>query len=65
MVLAVQPPLAECTAIFTVCIIEHRPPPYAVIIHQPAQIHSGPDSKTMPASKTKGQCTGNIPNTLI
>ena len=34
MVVVVQQPLAECTTIFTVCIVEHRPPPYAVTITQ-------------------------------
>ena len=35
MVVAVQQPLAECTAIFTMCvIIEHRPPPCTVTIHK-------------------------------
>ena len=33
MVVAVQQPLAECTDIFTMCvIIEHRPPPCTVTI---------------------------------
>ena len=27
-------PLVECTAIFIVCIVEHRPPPCAVTIHK-------------------------------
>ena len=30
-----------------------------------AQINGGTDSKTLPASKVKGQCAGNTPNTLI
>ena len=34
MILAVQQPSAECTAIFTVSIVEHRPPPCAVTIHK-------------------------------
>ena len=34
-----QQPLVECTAIITVCIVEHRPPPCAVT--KPAQINSG------------------------
>ena len=34
MVAAVQRSLVECTAIFTVCIVEHRPPPCAVRIHE-------------------------------
>ena len=32
---------------------------------KPAQINSGTDSKTVPASKVKAQCTGNTPDTLI
>ena len=31
---------------------------------KPAQINSATDSKTVPASNIKGQCTGNTPNTL-
>ena len=34
MVVAIQQPSEECTAIFTVCIVSHRPPPCAVIIHK-------------------------------
>ena len=39
MVVAVQQPSAECTAIFAVCIVQHRPPPCAVTTHKtcPAQ----------------------------
>ena len=33
-VAAVQQSLVECTAIFTVCIVEHHPPPCAVTIHE-------------------------------
>ena len=32
---------------------------------KPAQINGGTDTKTVPASKTKGQCAGNTPNTSI
>ena len=32
---------------------------------KPAQLNSGTDTKTVPASKTKGKCAGNTPNTLI
>ena len=32
---------------------------------KPAQINSGTDTKTVPASKTKGQCVRNTPYTLI
>ena len=34
LVMAVQQPLAECTAIFIVCIVKHHPPPCAVTIHE-------------------------------
>ena len=34
MVVAVQQPPAECTAIFTVCIVSHHPPPCAVTTHK-------------------------------
>ena len=34
MVVAVQQPLVECTAIFTVCIVEHCPPPYTLTIRR-------------------------------
>ena len=34
MVVAVQQPLGECTAISTVCIVIHRPPPCAVTKHK-------------------------------
>ena len=34
MIEAVQQPLAECTAIFTMCNAEHRQPPCAVTIHK-------------------------------
>ena len=34
MVVAVQQLLEKCTAIFTVCIVEHCPPPCAVAIHK-------------------------------
>ena len=56
MVVAVQQPLAECTAIFTLYIVKHRSPPCTVKIHKAAQIYSGTDSKD---SKIKGQCAGN------
>ena len=43
MVVAVQQLSAECTAIFTVCIVLHRPPPCAVTTHKtcPAQRWNG------------------------
>ena len=34
LVMAVQQPLAECTAIFIVCIVKHHPPPCAMTIHK-------------------------------
>ena len=34
MVVAVQQPLEECAAFFTVCIVEHNPPTCAVTIHK-------------------------------
>ena len=34
MVVAVQQPSVECTAIFTVCIVQHRPPPCAMTTHK-------------------------------
>ena len=33
-VVAVQPPYAECTAIFTACIVEYRPPPCTVTMNK-------------------------------
>ena len=32
---------------------------------KPAQLNGGMDTKTVPASNTKGKCAGNTPNTLI
>ena len=37
--MAVKQPLAKCTAILTMCIVLHRPPPYAVTIHNTCQIN--------------------------
>ena len=34
MVVAVRQPSSECTAIFTMCIVLHRPSPCAVTIHK-------------------------------
>ena len=34
MVMAVQQPLAECTAIFAMCVVEHRTPLCAVTSHK-------------------------------
>ena len=65
MVVAVQQPLAECNAIFTVCIVAHRPPSCAVITHKTCQLNIGTDSKTVPASKTEGKCAGNTSNISI
>ena len=58
MVVAVQQPLAECTTIFTMCIVEHRPLPCTVTIYtKPAQINSGMDSKTYPRSQVNALAT--------
>mgnify|MGYP001799878469 CR=1 FL=1 len=66
MVVAVQQPLADYTAMFTFpCVLlntAHLPVQWQY--SKPAQINSGTDSKTVPASKIKGQCAGNTPNTL-
>ena len=58
MVVAIQQPVVECTAMFTMCIAKQHPPPCAATI--PAQINGGTDVKTVP-----GQCAGNAPNTLM
>ena len=48
MVVAVRQPSTECTAMFTVCIVLHRPSPCAVTIHKIALINGEMDStKTM------------------
>ena len=61
MVLAVQQPSAECTAIFTVCIVQHRPTPSAVTIHE-----NWMDQRWNGYQHSVGiQCAGNTPNTLI
>ena len=52
MVVAVQQLSSECTATFTVYIVLHRPLPCAV--KKRVQITGGTDTKTVPASKTKG-----------
>ena len=54
MVVAVQQPSSECTAIFTVCIVKHCPPPSPVTIDKT-------DSNAVPASDINGQCAGNTP----
>mgnify|MGYP001798058788 CR=1 FL=1 len=65
MVVAVQQPLAECTFIFTVVLSNTAHLPVQWQYTKPTQINCGVDSKTVPASKIKGQCAGNTPNTLI
>ena len=65
MEVAVQQPSEECTANFTVCIVEHPHLPVQRQHTEPAHSNSGMDSKTVPASKIKGQCAANRPNTLI
>ena len=57
MGVAVQQPLAECTAIFTVCIVTAHLPLQRQIT-KPACINGGTDSRTVPASKI---CAGNTP----
>ena len=61
MVVAVQQPSAGCTAIFTVCIFQHRPPPCAVTTHETwiDQWWTGCQHSA------RIQCAGNTPNTLI
>ena len=62
--MCVQQHLAECTAIFTVCIAEHHAHLFVQWQYtKPAHINSETDSKTVTASKIK--CAGNTPNTLI
>ena len=59
MVVAVQQPSVECTAILIMCIDEHRPPSCAVTMRKTSgntQINSGTDCKTAPATKINGQC---------
>ena len=53
------PPYLPCVLSNTA----HLPVPWKFT--KPAQINGGTDTKTVPASKTKGQCAGNTPNTLI
>ena len=65
MEVAVQQPSEECTAIFTVCIVEHPHLPVQRQHTKPTHSNSGMDSKTVPASKIKGQCAANRPDTLI
>ena len=63
MVVAVQQPLVECTAIITLCIVEHRPPPCAVTIQKPSTDERWNDPETVPASSnTTSQCPGDTPN---
>ena len=59
MIVAVQQPSAECTTIFTA----HLPVQWQYT--KPAHTNGGTDTKTVPASKTKGECACNTPNTLI
>ena len=59
----VEQPLAECTAIFTMCIVEHGSPFLVQWQYtKPAHINGGTNTKTVPASKIKGQCNFNTPN---
>ena len=61
IVVAVQQPSAGCIAIFTVCIVQHRPPPSAVTIQENwiDQRWNGYQHSA------RIQCAGNTPNTLI
>ena len=65
MVVAVQQHSAKCTAILTVCIVLHLPPPCAVTIHKTSTDQQWNRFQTVPAYQIKGQCAGNTPNTLI
>ena len=49
MVVAVQQPLADCTAYLTSCIVEHQHLPVQRQYTKPAQINSGTVSKTEPS----------------
>ena len=46
MVMALLQPLAECSAIFTVCVVLHRSPPCAVTTHK-TSINKAPKKKTV------------------
>ena len=46
------------------CLIEVRAKE-CIAVFTAAQIDNGTDTKTVPASKIKGQCTGDTPYTLI
>ena len=54
--MAVQQHLAESTAIFNVCIVEHCPAPFTVKIHKTCTSAVEQIPITVPASKIKGQC---------
>ena len=59
--MAVQQPAAECTAIFTACIVSNRPTPCAATIHKTCT----DQQSNIPDIQVKGQCSGNTTNTLI
>ena len=67
MVVTVQQPSVECTAIFIVCFVYHRTAhlPAQWQYTKPALKNRGTGSKTVPASKIQGQCADNTPNTFI
>ena len=65
MVVAVQQPSVECFAIFTVCIVQHRPPPCAKTTHKTCTAQRLNRYQDSAPSKTKGKCAGNTTNTLI
>ena len=59
MVVAVLQPLAECTALFTVCIVEHRPPPCALTMHKTytyQKANGFQDSVRIKAQRNKNGC---------
>ena len=60
--------MIRCSVILTRYMATIRPINLVISLRQytkPAQINSGTDSKTAPASKIKGQGAGNALNTLI
>ena len=56
-VLVVQQPLAECTTILTLCIVECGPPPSAVIITKTCADQQRIEFQTVHTSKIKGHQT--------
>ena len=54
-----------CAAIFTVYFVLHCPPPCAMAINKTCTDQLWDRREDSPAPKSKGQCVGNTPNTLI